>query len=74
MAEKAEPVQVHFTLCLRNQQSMRMQDGCKFYMGSYMASNGSYFMVTWIVLKNHRLKVGMTQKPEDHGTLNVHKH
>jgi hypothetical protein len=28
-----------------------MQDGCKIYMDSYMASSGSYFMVTWTILK-----------------------
>ena len=38
-----------------------MQDGCKVYMDSYMASNGSCFMVTWIVFKNHLLEVGLTQ-------------
>ena len=38
-----------------------MQDGCKVYMDSYMASNGSCFMVTWIIFKNHLLKVGLTQ-------------
>jgi hypothetical protein len=30
-----------------------MQDGCKIYTGSYMVSNGSCFMVTWSVFKNH---------------------
>ena len=34
-----------------------MQDGCKVYM----ALNGSCFMVTWIVFKNHFLEVGLTQ-------------
>jgi hypothetical protein len=34
-----------------------MQDGCKVYM----APNGSCFMVTWIVFKNHLLDVGLTQ-------------
>ena len=29
-----------------------------------MASNGSCFMVTWIVFKNHLLKVGLTQDRE----------
>ena len=38
-----------------------MQDGCKVYMDSYMASNGSCFMVTWTVFKNHLLEVGLTQ-------------
>ena len=38
-----------------------MQDGCKVSMDSYMASNGLRFMVTWIIFKNHLLKVGLTQ-------------
>ena len=41
-----------------------MQDGCKVYMDFYMASNGSCFMVTLIILKNHLLEVGLTQKQE----------
>ena len=40
-----------------------MQDGCEVYMGSYMASNGSCFMVTWTVFKNHLLEVGLPQNP-----------
>jgi hypothetical protein len=43
LVEKAEPVQVRFTLRLRGQQSMWMQDGCKVYMDSYMASYESCF-------------------------------
>jgi hypothetical protein len=46
LVEKAEPIQVRFTLHLRDQQSMRMQDGCEVYMDSYIAANGSCFMVT----------------------------
>jgi hypothetical protein len=38
-----------------------MQDGCKVYMDSYMASNGSFVMVTWTILKNDLLEVGLTQ-------------
>ena len=41
-----------------------MQDGCKVYMDSYMASNGSCFMVTWIIFKNHLLELGLTQNWE----------
>jgi hypothetical protein len=41
-----------------------MQDGCKVYVDSYVASNGSCFMVTWTVLKNHLLTVGLTQNQE----------
>jgi hypothetical protein len=41
-----------------------MQDGCKVYMYSYMASNGSCFMITWIIFKIHLLEVGLTQNQE----------
>ena len=41
-----------------------MHDGCKVYMDSYMASDGSCFMVTWIIFKNHLLEVGLTQNRE----------
>ena len=64
LVDKAEPVQVRFTLRLRDQQSMWMQDGCKVHMDSYMASNGSRFMITWTILKNHLLEVGLTQNRE----------
>ena len=40
LVETAEPVQVHFTLRLRDKKSMWMQDGCEVYMDSYVASNG----------------------------------
>ena len=61
LVEKAEQVQVHFTLRLRDQQSRWIQDGCKVYMDSYMASYGSCFMATWIIFKNHLLEVNLTQ-------------
>ena len=38
-----------------------MHNGCKVYMDSYMASNGSCFMVTWTVFINHLSEVGLTQ-------------
>ena len=41
-----------------------MQDGCKVYMDFYMASNGSCFMVTWIIFENHLLEVGLTLNRE----------
>ena len=67
LVEKAELVQVHFTLRSREQQSMWMQDGCWVYMDSYIASNNSCFMVTWTMFNNHLLEVGLTQhKLEDH--------
>jgi hypothetical protein len=61
LVEKAEPVQVRSTLRVRDQQSMSMQDGCKVYMDSYMASTGSCFMVTWTIFKNHLLEGGLIQ-------------
>jgi hypothetical protein len=63
LVETAELVQVGFTLCLRDQWSMWMQDGCRVYMDSYMALNGSCFMVTRIIFNNH-LQVGLTQNWE----------
>jgi hypothetical protein len=59
-----ELVQVRFTLRLRDQWSMWMQDGCKIYTDSYMASNGSGFMVTQTISKNHLLEVGLPQNWE----------
>jgi hypothetical protein len=41
-----------------------MQDGCKVYMDSSMALNVSWYMVTWTVLKNHLLEVGLRQNRE----------
>jgi hypothetical protein len=61
LVEKAEPVQVRFTLRLRDQRSMWMQDGCRVYMDSYMASNGSCPMVTRTIFKNQLLEAGPTQ-------------
>ena len=60
LIDKAEPVQVHFTLNLRDQQSMSMQDGCRVYM----ATRGLCFMVSWTIFKNHLLKAGLTQNME----------
>ena len=51
-------------LHLRDRRSVWMQDGCKVYMDSYMASNGSRFMVTWAIFKNRLLGVGLTQNQE----------
>jgi hypothetical protein len=72
--EKAKPVQVRFTLCLRDQRSMWMHDnGCKVYMDSYMAWNESCFMVTWTISKNHLLEVGLIQNWETM-TLRIYAH
>jgi hypothetical protein len=75
LVEKAEPVQVHFTLCLRDQRSMWMQDGCKVCMDSCMPLNGSCFiMVTWNIFKNPLLSGRPDTKPGHHGTPNAHNH
>ena len=42
-------------------------------MDSYMASNGSCFMVTWAIFKNHLLDVGLNIKPGDHDSPNTQK-
>jgi hypothetical protein len=34
------------------------------WIQSYMTSNGSCFMVTWTISKNHLLEVGQTQNRE----------
>ena len=62
-----ESVQVPFTLWLRDQTEYVCE--CKMdvkstWMDSYMASNGSCFMVTWTIFKNHLLEVGLTQNRE----------
>jgi hypothetical protein len=74
LVEKAELVQVHFSLRLRDQRSTWMQDGCKVDMDSYMASNGSCFKVTWIVFNIHLLEVGLIQRAGGHATLNTHNY
>ena len=51
LVEKAEPIQVRFTLHLRDQQSGWMQDDYKVYVDSYMPLNGSCFVVTQNIFK-----------------------
>ena len=48
-----------------------MQDGCNVYMDSYMALNGSCFMVTWTIFKNHFLEIGVTQNRETMALRNL---
>ena len=62
LVENAEPVQVCFTLRLRDQRSKWMQDGCKVYMDSHMAWTGS--CLTCTIFQNHLLEVGLTQNRE----------
>ena len=49
-----------------------MQDRCKVYMDSYMASNEACFMVTWTFFKNHLLGVGLTQNRETMTLCTLH--
>ena len=72
LVEKRELVQVHLTLRSRDQRSMWMQEGCKIYMHAYMASNGSCFMITRAISRNHLLEGRPNIKSGDHGTLNSH--
>ena len=57
---------------LRDQRSMWMHNGCKVYVNSCVASNGSCFMVTWIVFKNHLLDIGLITNLRDHDTPKTH--
>ena len=70
--ERAEAVQVHFTLRLRDQRSMWMQDNCKVYMDSYMA-------IQWIMFHGHLdysqkplLGGRPNTRPGNHGTPDAH--
>ena len=46
-----------------------LQDRCKVYMDPYMARNGSCFMDTWIIFKNHLLEVRLPQNRWETMTL-----
>ena len=49
-----------------------MQDGCKVDMDySYTTSNGSCFMVTWMIFKTRLLEVGLTQNGDTMALCNV---
>ena len=51
LVERVEPIQVRFTLRLRDQHSKSMQDGCEVYMNSYIASKWIMFHGHLIILK-----------------------
>jgi hypothetical protein len=51
-----------------------MQEGCKVYVDSCMASNGSCFMVTWTIFKKYLLEIGLTQNWETMAFQNTHNH
>ena len=56
-----------------NKVSISMQDGCKVYLDSYTASNGSCVMVTRTIFQKRPLGGRPhTKPPGDHGTPNAH--
>ena len=74
LVEKAEPVEVRFTLRLRDQWSKWMQDGCK-------SLHGFLHRIEWIMFHGHLdyfqkppLEGRPNTKPGDHGTPNAHNH
>ena len=71
LVEKVEPIQVHFTLRLRDQQSMWMQGGCKSLHGFL---HGIMFHGHLDCFQNPPLGGRPNTKPEDHGTLNAHNY
>ena len=72
LVEKVEPVKVRFTLRLTYQRSVWMQDGCKVYMDSYMASNGFVFHGHLDYFRKLLLGGRPNTNPGDHGTPNAH--
>ena len=64
--------ETRFKLRLRDQRSMWMQDGCKVYMGLYMASNGSCFHGHLNYFWKSPLGGRPNRKPGDHGTPKSH--
>jgi hypothetical protein len=61
---KVDPTSLH-------QWRKWMQNECKVYMDSYIASNGSCFMVTWTIFNNHLLEVGLPQNWETDALWNL---
>ena len=74
LVEKAEPVQVRFTLRLRDQWSMWMQDGCKVYVDFYMGIKWITFHGHWDSFQKPPLGGRPNTKIRDHGTPNAHNH
>ena len=74
LVETAEPVQVRFTLYLRDRHSMWMQGGCQSLHGFLRG-------IKWIMFHGHLdyfqkppLGGRPNTKPGDHGTPNTHNH
>ena len=71
LVEKAKPVQVQFTLRSRDQRSIWMQDGCKVYMDSYVASKWIMFHSHLDYFRQSTLGGRPDTKPGDHDTPNT---
>ena len=73
IGEKTEPDQVRFTLSLRHQWNMWMQDRCKkcTWIPTWHQM-GSCLMITWNIFQTHFSEVGRPNtKLGDHGTPNA---
>ena len=68
------PSSLHTTLEGPTEYMCECTVDAKVYMDSYMASNGSSFMVTWTIFKKSPLGGSPTTKLGDHGTPNAHNH
>ena len=71
LVEKVEPVQVHFTLRLRDQRSMWMQDGCKSLHGFLHGIEWIMFQIHLDCFQKSPLAGRPNTKPGDRGTPNV---
>ena len=71
-AEKAEPVWVASHYAWGTNGVCECKIDVKVYMDSYMASNGSCFMVAWFVLETTSWCSRHNTNLEDHGTPNTH--
>ena len=59
----ASPSSLHTTL-EGPTEYVKCKVDVKVYMDSYMTSNGSCYMVTWTIFKNHLLELGLTRNWE----------
>ena len=72
LVEKAELVQVRFTLCLGTNGVRKCKMDVKCTWIPTWHQMDYVFTVTWIIFKNHLLEVGLTQKAGGHDTPNAH--
>ena len=74
LVEKAEPIQVHFALRLKDHRSMWMQGGCKLVKSTWIPTWHQLNCVSWSLgLFSLGPVAGRPHtKPGDHGTPNAH--